>query len=243
MRTSRVFIEADLQAGRTLDLDDRACRYVSQVLRLRAKQQLTLFNGDGRDWSAVLVHCHKKGCTARVDALLSHESPPALAIHLGIGISRGERMDYAIQKSVELGVQTITPLHTERSIVQFEGDRKSRRISHWRGVAASACEQSGRSIVPQLATPCGLADWLGDNPGGILLHHQASTTLPELDQPMLELALLTGPEGGLSEAERVTAQAAGYRAVRLGPRVMRTETAPVAALAAIQALWGDFRSS
>jgi 16S rRNA (uracil1498-N3)-methyltransferase len=241
MRTSRVFIEAELDAGRTIDLDIRASRYISQVLRLRANQQLTLFNGDGRDWSATIMQCQKKGCTARVDALLATESPPALAIHLGIGISRGERMDYAIQKSIELGAQTITPLHTERGIVQFDDDRRLKRLMHWRGVAVSACEQSGRSIVPQITSTSTLPDWLQQHPGGILLHHQATAVMSDLADPGTEVALLVGPEGGLSEPERHLAQACGFHAVKLGPRVMRTETAPVAALAVIQVLWGDYR--
>ena len=169
------------------------------------------------------------------------EAPGALQIHLGIGISRGERMDVAIQKSVELGVTAITPLMAERSVVQLRADRTKQRLAHWRGVMISACEQSGRSILPILHPPCTPAAWIDDNHPGLLLYHRATQTLATLPPPAGTLNLLIGPEGGLSESERLLAESNEFVAVRMGPRVMRTETAPIAALAAAQALWGDFR--
>jgi 16S rRNA (uracil1498-N3)-methyltransferase len=150
-------------------------------------------------------------------------------------------MDFAIQKSVELGVHAITPLHTERSLVQLEGERLKKRLEHWQGVVVSACEQSGRARIPRLRTPVPLDDWLSTHPQGLLLFHGAEHSLADLPPPGEDLNLLIGPEGGLSEAERGRALAAGFSAVRLGPRILRTETAPLAALAAIQVLWGDLR--
>jgi 16S rRNA (uracil1498-N3)-methyltransferase len=164
-----------------------------------------------------------------------------LQLHLAIGISRGERMDYAIQKSVELGVSQISPLFSSRSMVRLKPDRRNKRVAHWQGVIRSACEQSGRSRLPILNPPTELSDWLSSHPGGLMLYHQATDTLATRPAPGSELNLLIGPEGGLSDAERAKAVEHGYKAVRLGPRVLRTETAPIAALAAIQVLWGDFR--
>ncbi len=241
MRTSRLFIDRQLTSGADLDLDERAARYINQVLRLRSGQTLILFNGDGRDFSARLDRCGRRSCRVQVNEVVSTEAPGALQIHLGIGVSRGERMDFAIQKAVELGVTAITPLMTERSVVQLRGDRVEQRMSHWQGILISACEQSGRSLLPLLHTPCAPAEWIDDHHPGLLFYHRAEQTLATLAPPDGPLNLLIGPEGGLSEAERQLAERGGFVAVRMGPRVMRTETAPIAALAAAQALWGDFR--
>lgn len=241
MRVSRIFTEQGLGPDRTVELDERACRYASQVLRLRAAQTVVVFNGNGSDYEAKLVRCDRNKCVVEVGRVLSSESPAALQLHLGIGISRGERMDLAIQKSVELGVHAITPLMTERSVVQLKPDRLDKRMGHWRAIAISACEQSGRSLLPSLARPCSLGGWLAAHPGGLMLHHQATQTLIDIAAPTGSLHLLIGPEGGLSEPERAQATAADFQAVRLGPRVLRTETAPIAALASVQILWGDFR--
>lgn len=241
MRLSRLYVALPLQSGGEVALDEPATRYVSQVLRLRPGDGITLFDGSGRDFAAELTRCGRKGCGARVGEVLSDEAPARLQLHLGIGISRGERMDFAIQKSVELGVTAITPLFTERSVVQLDAGRLDRRLSHWQGVVVSACEQSGRSRLPLLQAPEGLANWLQTQDGGLTLDHRAPRTLAALPDPGDRLTLLVGPEGGLSATERELAAAHRFLGVRLGPRVMRTETAPLAALAAIQALWGDFR--
>jgi 16S rRNA (uracil1498-N3)-methyltransferase len=241
MRVSRIFTEQDLAAGARVEMDERACRYASQVLRLRAGQSVVLFNGSGSDYAAELTRCDRRRCTAEVTQLVASEQPTALQLHLGIGISRGERMDLAIQKSVELGVHAISPLMTARSVVQLKQDRVEKRMAHWRGIIISACEQSGRSRLPGLAPPASLGDWLAAHPGGLQLQHAAADSLAGIANPGPSLNLLIGPEGGLSDAEQALASAAGFKAVRLGPRVLRTETAPIAALAAIQVLWGDFR--
>lgn len=241
MRVTRIHTLGPLAAGSTVELDPRASRYASQVLRLRKGQSLRLFCGDGTDYQAELLRCDRRSCVARIGAVGDVEPPAALHIHLGIGVSRGERMDFAIQKSVELGVTAITPLFTERAVVQLPPDRQARRIGHWQGVVISACEQSGRNRVPDLLAPQSLDAWLDGRGSGLLLYHRADRSLPQLPAPQGDVNLLIGPEGGLSAAERARALAAGFTAVRLGPRVLRTETAPLAALAAIQVLWGDLR--
>lgn len=241
MRLSRVFLEGTFETGDRVELDARAARYVGQVLRLRPGQRLTLFNGDGNDWSAELLVCSRRDCRVRIIERLATEPPPRRALHLGIGLSRGDRMDVAIQKSVELGVSAITPLLTRRSVVQLDDERRARRLAHWRGVVIGACEQSGRSRLPDLHPVTPLDAWLAEHPGGLMLHHGATATLATLPPPTGDITLLIGPEGGLAESERRQAHAAHFIPVRLGPRVLRAETAPLAALAAVQILWGDFR--
>jgi 16S rRNA (uracil1498-N3)-methyltransferase len=244
MRVPRIFTTQALAVGRKLVLQEAAQRHLIQVLRLRPGMELTLFNGDGKEYAAQLETCTKKTATAEILALQREEPVAPLAIHLVIGVSKGERMDFALQKSVELGVSEITPLFSERCTVRLHGERLEKRLQHWRNVTISACEQSGRCRVPQIHEPCPLEGCLG-RPGlspGILLDHRATQTLPELEQPPAgAVSLLIGPEGGLSEQERNLAQAQDFTAVRMGPRIMRTETVPLAALAAIQLLWGDFR--
>ncbi|MCB1801603.1 MAG: 16S rRNA (uracil(1498)-N(3))-methyltransferase [Gammaproteobacteria bacterium] len=241
MRASRIHTVQPLATGVEVALDARAARYIGQVLRLRPGDHLTLFNGDGDDFDAELLVCSKRECRALLHDIIGSEPPTKLQIHLALGISRGERMDFAIQKSVELGVHSITPLSTERSVVQLRGDRLEQRAEHWRGVVVSACEQSGRNRLPTLSMPRTLADWLPDAGPGVMLYHEAGPSLAGLGAPQSSLTLLIGPEGGLSAAERALAEQSGFISVRMGPRVMRTETAPIAAIAAIQALWGDFR--
>ena len=242
MRVPRIFTDQPLQPGSRVQLDTRGHRYVSQVLRLRVGQRLILFNGDGSDFDATLSHCDRKGSSADVVATVSTGRPAALQVHLGIGVSRGERMDFALQKAVELGIESLTPLFSERSVVQLDAQRLERRFSHWRGIVISACEQSGRHHLPGLRRAVSLPDWLAANRGGLMLYHRATQSLADLPPPARPaLNLLIGPEGGLSESERALAVANEFVAVRLGPRILRTETAPIAALAAIQVLWGDLR--
>lgn len=241
MRIPRVFVDQELRSGATLSLDGRAARYVTQVLRLRDGQTLTLFDGNGSDYRATVTRASKRECGVAVGELASTEAPGRLLVHLGIGVSRGERMDFAIQKAVELGVAAITPLFTERCVVRLAGERLQQRLMHWHGVVISACEQCGRSRLPQVTAPTSLDDWLAAHPRGLVLQHRGDATLATLPPPATPLPLLIGPEGGLTDDEVAQARAAGFTPVRLGPRILRTETAPLAALAAIQALWGDFR--
>lgn len=243
MRISRIYTEQPLTPAKTVELGPREVRHLVQVLRLKRGARITLFNGDGHDYPALLQECTKRQAFAEVLSQSEAEITPPLSIHLGIGISRGERMDFALQKSVELGVSKITPLFAQRSVVQLQGERLEKRVQHWRQVVISACEQSGRCRLPELHPPTPLEAWTANSPGeyALLLDHRSPSSMGDLDPPMEKIRLLIGPEGGLSEEERRQAQNSGFRGVRLGPRVMRTETAPLAAIAAIQALWGDFR--
>ncbi len=232
-----------MNAGERVALPERTARHLIKVLRLREGAPLLLFNGrDGRDYRARLVRLHKERAEAEILEAGEPEPPPRLALHLALGIPRGERMDFALQKAVELGVASLQPLFTERTLVRMEGKRLERRIAHWKGVVISACEQSGRRYLPPLHPPSRLAPWLERaEPPVLLLDPGARSSLPDQPPPTGRLGLLIGPEGGLSDKERRLAYAAGCRGVRLGPRILRAETAPLAALAAAQALWGDFR--
>ncbi len=243
MRISRIYTEQPLASGKTVELGPREVRHLVQVLRLKTGARITLFNGDGHDYPALLQESTKRQAFAEVLSQSEAEITPPLSIHLGIGISRGERMDFALQKSVELGASEITPLFTQRSVVQLQGERLDKRLQHWLQVVISACEQSGRCRLPELHPPTPLDAWTANSAGeyALLLDQRSTPNIAELDPPTEKIRLLIGPEGGLSEEERGQARNNGFRGVRLGPRVMRTETAPLAAIAAIQTLWGDFR--
>jgi 16S rRNA (uracil1498-N3)-methyltransferase len=244
MRIPRIYTEQSLSPGSQVTLESAPSRHLIQVLRMRADMELTLFNGDGHDYPARLLRTPKQGVVALVEAISDEEPSGRLDIHLGIGVSKGERMDYALQKSVELGVTGITPLFTERSVVHLKGERLGKRLDHWRRIVISACEQSGRKRLPLLHSASSLQDWLATSSDdlSLLLDHRAAATLPQLPEPSRgSIRLLVGPEGGLSSEERRLAVERGFQSLRLGPRIMRTETTPLAAIAAMQALWGDFR--
>ena len=243
MRIPRVYTEQALATGCEINLETDSSHHLSQVLRLRTGDSVNLFNGNGEEYSAKIADSTKKSVVVKVDALLSIEPAYPLEINLVLGISRGERMDYALQKSVELGVSHIHPIFTERCMVKLDGKRLKHRLEHWQKLLINACEQSGRCRLPKLLSPSALASALVNIPAGtsLLLHHQSKQTLLDLDKPQGKLTILVGPEGGLSLEEREFAVQRGFTAVRLGPRIMRTETAPLAAIAAIQTLWGDFR--
>lgn len=224
-------------------LADDAAHYVGKVLRLRPGEMLALFNGSDGEHLAEVVSVDKKSVSVRLDRQLPNSADPVLPVHLGLGISRGERMDYAIQKATEAGVSSIIPLLTERCEVKLKGERVDNRISHWNRIAISACEQSGRCAIPVIESPLLLQDWLSREHGGasFVLDHRGTQGYPASCQPEA-VTLLIGPEGGLSDDEVAMAKAEGFRAVRLGPRVLRTETAPVIAISLAQFLWGDYRS-
>ncbi len=242
MRRPRLHTLQPLVTGRRLVLEPGPSRHLLRVLRLKMGAEVVLFDGNGRDYAARLAATEGKRAVVEVGSASGLEPAPSLSIHLGIGISRGERMDFALQKAVELGVNALTPLFTERSVVRLEAKRLAKRLAHWQGVVIGACEQSGRRRLPTLHPALDFAAWIGQaHSGGLLLDPRAEQPLPQLPPPAKALTLLVGPEGGLATHERESAHRAGFKGVRLGPRILRTETAPLAALAAIQALWGDFR--
>lgn len=201
---------------------------------------LQLFDGSGNEFRGTLLEVGKKRVVVRLDESFAGQVESPLQIHLGQGLSRGERMDWAIQKATELGVNEITPIFSERCEVRLKDERADKRLAHWRQVAASACEQCGRSRVPVIHPPVLLAEWIKQTQADLkLVLHPVAEPLVSHAKPAT-LAFLIGPEGGLSDAEVNQAQATGFLPARLGPRVLRTETAPVVALAVAQQLWGDF---
>jgi 16S rRNA (uracil1498-N3)-methyltransferase len=237
----RIFAPLDFVPGAEIRLPDRASHHLT-VLRLHRGDSVTLFNGQGGEFTAELVRVSAGQAWARI--LTSHklerESP--LSVALAQCVSSGDRMDTTLQKSTELGVSRIIPIASERSLVRLSGDRAEKRVAHWRNIVIAACEQCGRNHVPEVACITDIETFLDAlEPGGglrLLLAPEAGQTLRQLPRPE-RVALLVGPEGGLTQRERVRAERAGYVPVRFGPRVLRTETAPLAAIAAMQALWGD----
>ena len=243
---TRVFVSGELRAHSECRLPSGQAHHVARVLRLAPGDALTLFNGDGAEYDAMVTRVAGDAVTVKVgDARdCARESP--LEIVLGQALSSGERMDYTVQKAVELGVTAIHPLAAARSIVRLAGERAEKRVAHWQAVAVSACEQSGRNRVPPVAPVAELAAWL-ERPAAaeagalrLLLSPAGATRLRELPRPAASIILLAGPEGGFTPEEEAAVLNCGFIPVRLGPRVLRTETAAVAALAALQALWGDF---
>lgn len=241
MRVPRILVERPLECGSEIALDDKAARHVTRVLRLKAGAAVTLFDGRGGEYRAELTRSDKSETRVRVETLIeaSRESP--LSVTLLQGISRGERMDYTLQKAVELGVRRIIPVSTARTVVRLEGNRAEKRLRHWMEVIRSASEQSGRTRVPELGAVQSLREGLASARGasGLLLEPRAGASLNALARPDSAPCLLVGPEGGLNDEEIAMARGAGFQPIRLGPRVLRTETAGVAALAIMQALWGD----
>ncbi len=239
MKRSRFFVDQPLSCGEH-QLSEALAHYMGRVLRLSAGALLQLFDGSGQEFLGELLEVGKKSARVRIDQVQAGQAESRLQVHLGQGLSRGERMDWAIQKACELGVAEITPLFTERCEVKLNDERQDKRLVHWRQVLISACEQCGRSQLPRLHAPMLLADWIKQVQADLkLVLHPVAQPLTE-HQPPQRLAFLIGPEGGLSEAEVSLAQQADFQAARLGPRVLRTETAPVVALAVAQQLWGDF---
>lgn len=244
---TRIYADQALTTGMACALPEAAARHLLQVLRLKVGDGLILFNGQGGEYEAHIEQAGKREVIARVGSFrnVSRESP--LRVTLAQCVSKGERMDYTLQKAVELGVTGVQPLLSARSVVRVDEERWEKKLEHWRGVIVAACEQSGRTRLPVLHPIHGLRDWLaGDARSSVklTLAPGAAGTLATLSAPkgkMEHVVVLVGPEGGLSAEELATAQRAGFIALRLGPRVLRTETAGVALIAAIQAMWGDLR--
>jgi len=239
MRLSRFFIDAPLSLGQQ-ELPEAQAHYIARVLRLGVGDAVQLFDGSGLEYRGELIEAGKKSVRVELREQLDGLAESPLQIHLGQGLSRGERMDWAIQKAVELGVAEITPIVSERCEVRLKDERADKRLAHWRQVAISACEQCGRSRLPLIHAPLTLDDWLAQVEADLkLVLHPVAEPLTSHAKPA-SLAFLIGPEGGLSDAEVDQAVERGFAAARLGPRVLRTETAPVVALSVAQQLWGDF---
>lgn len=245
MRDVRVFVAQPLEAGGVARLPAQAADHVTKVLRLRPGALLTVFDGRGGEYDAELLAAGRGTAEVRVGAHRAVECESPLQVTLLQALARGEKMDWIVQKATELGASAIVPLATERSVVQLEGGRAERRAAHWQAVAIAACEQSGRNRVPRIDPPLPLTEACAPRPA------RRWMLVPGAERPLAaavagagstSIELLVGPEGGLTDAELALASRSGFEAVALGPRVLRTETAGVAALAVLQALAGDLRA-
>ena len=241
MRRSRLYTGQALSKGDSVSLEGPRAHYLLRVLRVSAGQPVTLFNGDGRDYRGTVESARRDSVTISLQEEREVASESSLAVTLVQGVSRGERMDLTLQKATELGVSALQPIISRRVEVKLDETRLEKRMAHWRGVVISACEQSGRAVVPELAKPMDLGAWLAEPSEARRL-----VLDPSGEQPMSALAdpvaveLVVGPEGGFEEEELRFMTLAGVDPVALGPRILRTETAGPAAIAALQALFGDF---
>jgi 16S rRNA (uracil1498-N3)-methyltransferase len=241
MRIPRVYSPQTMAIGDCIELEAGAARHLTSALRMNSGQLVTLFNGQGGEYTAELVDAQKGKASVRITEFDQTDRESSLSIHLAIGISRGERMDWIMQKATELGVSEITPLFTERCEVKLSGDRLDKKVGHWQQVAISACEQSQRNTSPIINTPLKLEQWQQ-----IVMPHlnsffiiELNQSLGDMRQPSGPIALINWPEGGLSEREIEQAISLDFSPLALGPRVLRTETAPLAAISILQSLWGD----
>ncbi|MBF7072004.1 16S rRNA (uracil(1498)-N(3))-methyltransferase [Glaciecola sp. MH2013] len=241
MRISRFYTNTPLYVDSEIEFNKQLAHYVSTVLRLKQGDPVVLFNGDGNEYSAEILVTNKKQTIALVNTQLSIRSESPLQIHLAQGVSKGDRMDFALQKSVELGVSEITPVITERCSVKLSEERWAKKHEQWQKIVISACEQSGRNVIPTLHEPINLSSWIGQSTeqAKIILSPSATTYLSSLKRNQHGFRLLIGPEGGLSEQEIYTCEQTGFQSANLGPRVLRTETAALASIAIIQAIFGD----
>ena len=241
MRINRIYHEGELALATEYALSADAANHIFRVLRMQVGQTLHLFNGLGGEYVAEISEVTKKRVVVCTREKQAHECESPLPIHLGQGISRGEKMDFTIQKATELGVTDITPLLTERCGVKLNSDRWEKKVQHWQKVAIAACEQSGRNRIPVVHAPQPLAHWLAEKTPELCLnlHPRAQYSIKTLPPPEHGVRLLIGPEGGLSPQEIECASQNQFEGIRLGPRVLRTETGALAAIAALQAQFGD----
>jgi len=240
MRIPRVYVRTSLASHSEIELDEAASHYLAKVLRMQAGRDLILFNGEGGEYAGQITQVTKKSVAVALGGFSADNRESPLQLELAIGISRGERFDYVLQKATELGVSKITPLLTERTEVKVSSDRQEKMHERWQHIIISACEQCQRNMLPELGEPQKIDDWLSNCQAELrfVLHHRDSQKLPAEKSPQ-SVALLVGPEGGLSESEIELAKNKEFAALTLGPRVLRTETAPVTAISLVQYLWGD----
>jgi 16S rRNA (uracil1498-N3)-methyltransferase len=243
VRCPRIYTPQALSIDNSLTLAAEASHYLGKVLRMQIGDALILFNGDGCEYPATIAAIDKRTVVVSIEQCNDEARESPLQLHLGIAISKGERMDWIIQKATELGGAHITPLYSERVEVKLQGERAEKKLAHWRGIAIAACEQCGRNRLPQIAELTTLADWLQTTTTDkkFVLHHRAAVALDNTAAHPNSIALLIGPEGGLSETEINAALRREFAPLQLGPRILRTETAPLAAISILQYLWGDLQ--
>lgn len=242
MRIPRIFVDQDLAPATQINLDSDASRHLCQVLRCRDGQELILFNGTGGEYSARIVEADKRACRVQLLNFDSTNRESPLKITLGLAMSKGDRFDWALQKSTELGVFCIQPLITERSELRLNTERMAKKIEHWKRLILSSCEQCQRNVPPALEAAMTLEEWLAQErrgPAYILQPGANPDNFVGTDNKITDVSLAIGPEGGFSQEEVELALSEGFVGMPLGPRVLRTETAPVAAISILQWHWGD----
>lgn len=247
MRIPRIYLSLDLnnhslqELTELTELTGHAFQHVVKVLRMKENSKLIIFDGNGHEYNATLQQVNKKNAFIKTESFINNKTESNLMIHLGLAISKGERMDFAIQKAVELGVTEITPLFTEYCIVNLKEKRMQKRLQHWQGIIISACEQSGRSLLPIINTAMTLTKWSESIDTICLVFDPLATrSLKEIKYQDDCINLVIGPEGGFSSKEITElSEKENYYTVKFGPRVLRTETAAISAITAIQLLWGD----
>ena len=241
MRIPRIYLPLNLDCTEQLELTDHAFQHTVKVLRLKLESKIIIFDGKGNEYYASLSEVNKKNAFIKVEDVIENNSESNLNVHLGLGISKGERMDFAIQKTVELGVTEITPLFTEHCVVNLDEKRIKKRLHHWQGIIVSACEQSGRNVVPLLHTATTLKIWSESISETCLVFNPVATkTLKNIKPENNNISLIIGPEGGLSSNELLELEKqTNIHSIKFGPRILRTETAALSAITAIQLLWGD----
>ena len=240
MRINRIYTEAELQSNTDIQLEAGPSLHLLKVLRLKTGAPLELFNGDGNNYQCELLDSPKRIATIRVLSAKANPTESSLRSRLGIVVSKGDRMDFVVQKATELGIHEIYPLTSERCDVKLNAERAEKRQQHWSKVAVSACEQSGRSVIPSIAPIQSIHQWISEVNADLkwVLHHRASAEKSPTEAQ--SVAILVGPEGGLSETEVELALQHKFIPTVLGPRVLRTETAPLVALSVLQQRYGDF---
>ena len=240
MPTPRIYTPQTLITGQSLELQDQAAVHLGRVLRMTAGDPVRLFNGDGHEYLSVISSQSKKTITLAIQQQSPQDLPLTPRLHLGQVMSKGDRMEFALQKATELGVDEITPLISERCEVRLKADRQDKKLDHWRKIIISACEQCGRNTVPTLNPIQTYDQWLEQSNAAqkLILHPHQTQPLAAMAQPET-LDLVIGPEGGFSELEVQQALDSGYQGLRLGPRILRTETAALTAISVLQYVWGD----
>ena len=242
MRLTRVHVPAPLAAGARHAIEGEAANHISRVLRLRLGDPLTLFDGQGGEHAARIEEFRRNAVIVAVGDREPADRESSLSLTLAQGVSRGERMDWVVQKATELGATRIVPVLTDRTVVRLDSRQSARKLQHWQGIAVSACEQSGRNRLPDVVAPLGLHDFLRGvdmKTTRVLLSPAGTQRVTDLKVPERRIVVLIGPEGGLTDTEQHSAVGAGFVAVKLGPRVLRTETAAIAALTLLQHQFGD----
>jgi len=246
MSQNRLYIDQPIVADTELEITGDRAHYLGRVLRMRVDQPLIVFDGSGGEYPAHIASISKRSVRVSVGAYSDIDRESPLSIHLLQGLSRGDRMDTIVQKTTELGVAAITPLTTDFSVVKILGNRAQKKLSHWRGISISACEQCGRNVLPRIDEPTPFKEWLGVNVGDtrsrLILKPDVSQTLDTCTELSGTICVLIGPEGGFSDVEYKLAEDLGFEAISLGPRILRTETAAIATVAGLQSLFGDSSS-